>query len=330
MKPTLPVLSVVVSCTDSYPTIAATLAHLAAQSIREGIEIIVVATSRVALALPDAAVAPFWGYQVVEIGVFDSIARANAAGARYAQALVVAFTEDHCFPEPAWAAALVRAHEGPYAAVGPVVRNANPATAVSWADYLIGYGPWAYPSPSGDAPFLAGHNSSYKKAVLVEYGDRLEDMLAAETVLHLDLRARGQRLYVCAEAVSAHVNFSRLRSWLAVQVHNGRVFAAARAQSWGWGRRAFYALASPLIPLVRFARAARSLLALGRPPAELVRVLPVLAVGLILDGVGQLLGYAFGPGRSALALAHYEFRRVDHVRADERGLFSATVAGSPP
>jgi hypothetical protein len=126
------------------------------------------------------------------------------------------------------------------------------------------------------------------------------------------------------------VNFSRLRSWLAVQVHNGRVFAAARAQSWGRGRRTFYAFASPLIPLVRFARAARSLLALGRPRAEVVRVIPVLAVGLTLDGVGQLLGYALGPGPSPLALAHYEFRRVDHVRPDERGLFSVDVAGQGP
>lgn len=326
MKPTMPALSVVLACTDRYPTIAATLAHLAAQTIRERIEVIIVATSRAALELPEAAVVPFWGHDVVEIGVFDSIARANAAGARRARAPVIAFTEDHCFPEPGWAEALLQAHEGPYAAVGPVVRNANPATAVSWADYLIGYGPWAYPSASGDAPFLAGHNSSYKKTVLLDYGERLEEMLAAETVLHLDLRARGHRLYVCGDAVSAHVNFSRARSWLAVQVHNGRVFAAARAREWSVSRRAFYALASPLIPLVRFARATRSLVALGRPATELARVLAVLCVGLILDGVGQFLGYALGPGRSERALAHYEFRRVDHVRSQERELFSGLIA----
>lgn len=327
MKGATPDLSVVVACTDRYPTIATTLAHLAAQSIHDRIEVIVVAKSRADLAMPEAAVASFWGHDVVEVGVFDSIARANAAGARRARAAVVAFAEDHCFPEPLWGAALLRAHEGPYAAVGPVVRNANPATAVSWADYLIGYGPWAFPCPSGEAPFLAGHNSSYKRSVLLDYGNRLEDMLASETVLHTDLRARGQRLYVCAEARSAHVNFSRMRSWLAVQVHNGRVFAAARAHDWTLRRRAFYALASPLIPLVRFVRAAKSLLALGRPSGEIARVLPALALGLVLDGFGQFLGYAFGPGASATALAHYEFRRVDHVQPSERVLFSGTVIG---
>lgn len=322
MKPTVPALSVVLACTDRYQTIAATLEHLARQSIREQIEVLIVAASSGELELPDAAMAPFWGHKVIEVGAFDSIARANAAGVRQASAPVIAFTEDHCFPEPGWAEALVRAHEGPYAAVGPVVRNANPASAVSWADYLIGYGPWAYPGRSGDAPFLAGHNSSYKRTVLLECGDHLQDLLAAETVLHMDLRARGRRLYVCADAVSAHVNFSRARSWLAVQVHNGRVFAAARRCEWGPVRRAVYAVASPLIPVVRFVRAMRSLLALRIPAIRLVRVVPVLALGLILDGVGQLLGYALGPGDSPRALARYEFRRVDHVRPEERALFS--------
>jgi hypothetical protein len=326
MNPSVPDLSVVLACTDRYPTIAATLAHLAAQSIHERIEVVLVAKSRATLDMPTAAVEGFWGHQVVEIGTFDSIAYANAAGARHARAPVIAFSEDHCFPEHGWAAALLRAHEGPYAAVGPVVRNANPGTAVSWADYLIGYGPWAYPCPSGEAPFLAGHNSSYKRAALLDYGERLEEMLAAETVMHVDLRARGERLYVCADARSSHVNFSRVGSWLAVQIHNGRVFAATRAHDWSVAHRAFYALASPLIPPVRMARATRSLLALRRPASELARVLPVLALGLLLDGVGQLLGYAFGAGNSARALTHYEFRRIDHVRPEERALFSGVVA----
>jgi hypothetical protein len=119
------------------------------------------------------------------------------------------------------------------------------------------------------------------------------------------------------------VNFSRAGSWLRVQVHNGRVFAAARAATWGPARRAFYAVASPLIPLLRCWRAARALLLPGRPHGELARVLPVLGIGLALDGFGQMLGYASGAGRSASALAEYEFRRIDHVRPSDRSIFAA-------
>ncbi len=318
-----PELSVVLACTDSYPTIAATLERLRAQTVRDRIELVVVARSKDELAIPLAAVAGFFGSEIVEIGAFETIARANVAGVRRAHAPVVALAEDHCFPEPEWAAALLRAHEGPWAAVGPVVANANPASAVSWADYLIGYGPWADPTPSGEAELLPGHNSSYKREVLLAYGDRLEAMLASESVLHMDLRSRGERLYLSADARAAHVNFSRMASWLAVQVHNGRVFGAARARDWSLARRLFYAAASPLIPIVRCWRGARALLLPGRPRHELPRVLPALALGLALDGVGQMLGYAFGPGRSLGKLADYEFRRIDHVRPEEHRLFDS-------
>jgi hypothetical protein len=61
---------------------------------------------------------------------------------RAASAPIVVFCEDHAFPDPTWAEALIVAHRRPYAAVGPVVRNANPSTVISGADCLIGYGPW--------------------------------------------------------------------------------------------------------------------------------------------------------------------------------------------
>src|SRR5437588_133855 len=82
------------------------------------------------------------------------------------------------------AQALLAAHRGPWAAVGPVVRNANPSTSVSWADFLIGYGPWCDPAPAGDLDHLPGHNSSYKRAILLDYGSELEGLLEAESVLH--------------------------------------------------------------------------------------------------------------------------------------------------
>ena len=92
---------------------------------------------------------------------------------REASAPIVVFTEDHCFPEPEWAAALLARHAEPWAAVGPVLRNANPETTVSWADLLIAYGPWLAPGVAGPKDHLPGHNSSYKTSVLREYGDRL-------------------------------------------------------------------------------------------------------------------------------------------------------------
>src|SRR5207244_2412948 len=117
-------------------------------------------------------------------------------GIRQAKAAIVALAEDHCFPDPQWAERLIASYQGPWTAVGPAVRNANPKTAVSCADLLIGYGPWLAPSSSREAEFLPGHNTSYKRAVLLEYGNRLDSMMQAETVLHWNLRSKGHRLFM--------------------------------------------------------------------------------------------------------------------------------------
>ncbi len=325
-----PALSVVLACTGGLDSIATTVRHLAAQSIRARMELVVVGLPSQAGAPPPPGAEELGDYRFVPIHSVDSIARANAAGVRAARADVVALAEDHCFPQPGWAEALVAAHAGPWTAVGPAMVNANPGSRVSWADFVIGYGPWAEPVATGEAPFLPGHNSSYARRVLLDYGERLEEMLEAETVMHLDLGARGHRLLVCADARAAHVNFSLLGPWLRVQVHNGRVFGGTRALGWPRSRRALYCAASPLIPLVRLRRALRTVRRLSHAQPGVRRGLPLLIVGLVLDGVGQSLGYALGAGGSVSELARYEFRRVDFVRAPDRALFDPAAPAPPP
>lgn len=179
-----PALSVILATPGDFGALRRTLSHLAAQTARDALELVIVATRRDALRPDTEVLAVFPRHSLVEIGEFVSLGAANAAGVRAAMAPLVVLAEDHCFPDPEWAEQLIRAHEGPWAAVGPAVRNANPATAVSWADLFVGYGPWLEPVERRDVPFLPGHNSSYKRALLLECGDRLDALLTVETVLH--------------------------------------------------------------------------------------------------------------------------------------------------
>ena len=313
-----PALSVVIATPDTYETIRLTMRHLCSQTVRHQIEVVIVGPSEQGINLQEKELAGFWGYQVVNTGVVTSIARANAAGVRRATSPIVVLAEDHCFPEPGWAEALIAAHQGPWAVVGPVMQNANPRTSVSWGDFVINCGPWMYPLAAGPAAFLPGHNCSYKKSVLLEYGDRLEGLMEAEILLHLDLGRRGHQLYVEPRARVAHTNFALASSWFPTQFYAGRMFGASRAASWGTAKRLLYFAASPLIPVVRLWRCLRELSRPGRPQEVIPRTLPALCLGLALDGLGQMTGYLLGSGNAVERLSENEFHRFRHVPESDR------------
>lgn len=313
-----PLLSVVICTPDDYETIRITMRHLRAQTARASVELVIVGPSEQSIRPAPEDVEGFHSYQLIALGTITSIGRANAAGVRRARAPLVALAEDHCFPEPGWAAALIAAHQSPWAVVAPVFRNANPGTIVSWCDFTIGYGPWMDPAPAQCMPFLPGHNSCYKRTVLLEYGDRLEDMMEAETVLHFDLAQRGFQLRMEPQARTAHTNFALLSSWLPVQFYAGRVFGATRAANWPARKRLVFFAASPLIPIVRLVRCLREMAKPGRSGGRIAPMLPVLALGLALDGLGQMAGYLFGLGDAVASVARYEFHRFDHITAADR------------
>ena len=169
--------------------------------------------------------------------------------------------------------------------------------------------------------FLPGHNSSYKRDVLRDYGDRLEELMDSETVLHWDLRSQGHRLYLESAARVSHTNFSLWLSWIPVQYHNGRLFAGTRIRRMSLMARVVYFAGSPLIPVVRLLRITRA----KRPHGmslRLLQCLPALAIGLAVDGLGQMVGYAFGVGAAVDHVARYEFHRSRHItEQDRRRLF---------
>jgi hypothetical protein len=194
---------------------------------------------------------------------------------------------------------------------------------ISWANLLIEYSQWLEPAAAAIADHLPGHNDTYKRAVLLKYGDQLEAMLDAESILHWDLQAKGHLLYLEPKARTFHQNPSAPLFTIPLRFFAGRVFASSRARQWPLWLRLVYAGATPLIPLVRFWRIVRELRKPGRPRHLLLRVLPTLMAGLILDGAGEMIGYAFGPGNAMAKLSDMEFHRDRYLAKWERKQQSA-------
>ncbi len=301
-----PLLTVVISTRVGMSTLADTWPFLARQTIAPRMEVIVVGPAAALEADPPTPEG-FASVRAVGIENLKTLSDAYAEGARHARASIVAYTEDHVYAEPDWAEALVAAHgAGDWAAVGPVLRNANPGSMVSWADFVQGFGPWAAPAPSGEREFLPGHNTCYRRDVLLARGEGLAASLTSETVFHWDLRREGRRLWLEPRARIAHLNFGRLGPWLRGMYVHGRAFAAQRSAPWPFPRRLAFALASPLIPVVRLVRCLPNARRCRMP----LRAFPVLILGLAVDGAGQAVGTLAGEGPVREQLGEYEYERT--------------------
>ncbi len=314
-----PDLSVIIITPDRYDTIRKTVGYIQKQTVRNRIELIIIGPAEAAVVPDDSVGSSLYDCRVVEIPSIDSLGTAKAVGIRAARAPVIALIEEHVYPDSGWAEALIKAHRQPWAAVGPAVRNAKPDNLVSWADFIITYGQWMEPLDGGAVTILPGHNSSYKRDILITYGDSLGAMLEVEAMLHADLLQRDYEICTEPSAVIYHLGFSRLLPSLPVQFHIGRLFAADRAKDWPLLKRLLYTGGAPLIPLVRLFRLASQLIRAGDRRTVPFAALPLAIPGLSFSALGELTGYMLGSGDSNSKMIRHEFHRTAHLPKNEAG-----------
>jgi len=311
--PDTPAMSVVLA-TDVFDTIREVLGHLAGQTIVREMEIVLVVADADAFRVDELALAAFHSWQVVEAGQMDLVHVARASGARAARAPVVFFAETHCFPEPESLAKLLERHREPWTVVGQVICNGNPTTATSWAGMLMDYTAELEGVPGGPAAHLPSHNSSYKRQALLDLGDELGHIMETGDVLNHVLMDRGGTLYLEPASRTHHLNVSRRGAWFGERYHAGRGFAGRRAEDWSLGRRLGYALAWPLIPLVRLSRIMGAVRHAGLLQTLSLRVYPTLLLGLVIASFGECVGYLAGPGRGLEVVSAMELHRRPWLR----------------
>jgi hypothetical protein len=301
--------------TDTLATIRKTLAYFRAQTVRDRIQMVVGAPpgSDVVADAPDFA--GFADVRVVEVGATSS-RQVRMATLRAATAPIVVVGETHAFPKPDYVEKLLEAHDGPWVGVGPRVDNANPATLLSWVELFMNYGYWFEPA-RGVAPDIPGHNSAYKRSVLVELGDSLERVFGHGTSLHPQLRSRGHQLYVEPAACVEHLNPSVWTPYFGLAFQSGRLYGVLRRADFSRTRRLVYIAGSPLIPAVRLVRilglAWRSSRGRGRLPGLALALTPML----VANAIGETIGYITGTARTA-GLVDAELHRTHYLRPGER------------
>jgi hypothetical protein len=303
----------VILVTDRYETIARVMKRLGAQTVADEIEVVIVAASKEDIDLDESIVSRLAAVVVAEAGSIEPMAPARAAGVRAATAPVVFLGETHSFPEPEFAAALLRAHDQPWDIVVPGLQNGNPDGVWSWAAFLMDYGQWSAELPPGEIGGGPTWNASYKRVVLLELNGVLERALASGDELPLTLRARGRRAYFEPAARIGHINVGR-RGWMDERYLSGLMVGSHRKGLWSLGRRLLYVCASPLIPVVILSRIARPMTVLRRR-GDLPRgIRSALVIGAVVRTAGEIVGYLAGATPAARdRMEHYELHKMRYA-----------------
>ena len=295
MSASAPQLSVVLTTRCDTQSLRLVLRCLRAQTVAPSLECIVVAHPDAGLHLSESELAGLHEGKILNVAAATSEGGGKAAGVAAARAAFIAFTEDHCYPHSTWAEALLRAHHaGDYAAVGPVVGNANWQSNVGWGGFLLFYAPFLAAPPDAQVEHLPGNQSCYRREVLLGYGERLAELLECESLLHWDLRRRGFRLRQEPAARVYHLNYARISPLLEEAHWASRAFAAQRASGWGVGKKAVYALGCPLLPAIRLRRILADVRRAALASSLVWRALPALGLALCASAAGEMLGYARG------------------------------------
>jgi hypothetical protein len=316
-QPNEPALSAIVVIPDSYDTLRTTMSYLHKQTVADQIEIVFVIPSVPKIEIDRSELSCFHSWQVVEIDSIPSIAGGFVTGIRQAHAPVIALTEDHAFPDANWAETFITAHKQHWAVVGPCMRNCNPDNILSWADFYQAYGEYSPPLSSGPVRHLPGHNSSYKRDILLEFGNRLEELMEAESVLHRHLKAKGYELLLEPKTCTSHLNFTSWSTWIPVKYYTGRQFAATWSITWSWPRRLLFTLASPLFPFIRFWYIQKEIRR-TQSTLFLIRIAPSLLGGLLFEGLGHMVSYLPRKGDHRDKVMKYEFNRVNQIKPTKR------------
>jgi hypothetical protein len=310
-----PELSVVL-VTDRYETIRTVVERFHAQTARERIELVIVIPRRERVQLDAPELQGFAAVLRVETDSVVPIGAARAAGVRKASAQVVFLGETHAFPVPTCAEVLIEAHRGPWVAVVPLIKNANPSGALSWAGLMLDYGRW-FAGPRREIDLPPAYNLAYKRAVLLERAERLPELLEPGSALAAELRAGGHCFLLEPGAQIEHLNVAVGRHWLRERFLVGRLVASRRAAQWSRGRRLVYCAGAPVLPLVLLVRLLRHG---GRPRPKPPRLFyPALGLGASAWALGELAGYALGAGeRMQQDIAEYELHKSAYVSGSSR------------
>lgn len=293
-----PAVSVVIAVTRADPVLADCLAALEASAGAIPIEILLADGSPEGVptsAYPDAE-----RVTLVRAEGRRSLPFLRGAAMARATARLIAVIDPYCLVSREWIPNVVRLHhERPEPVVGgPVELDATHfPTLASWTGYLFEYWEFAPPVSEGPTPVLSGNNLVYKREVLGTTRT-LEREGFWKAFVNARLQAAGARFWMSPALAVRLRKAVPLGRFLASRFHHGRSYAAMRVSGDARWLRMVRAVTAPALPFLFLLRQAQHLWRRPQVRRRFLATLPVMAVAQTIWALGELVGYALGPGKS--------------------------------
>ncbi len=298
-----PTLSVVVVSFNRASLLERCLMALERQTVRDGIEVLVVEGPSAGQGGTDDLKRRFPWMRWVSERQGQTVPQLRSLGIAQSRGEVVALLEDDCVAPEAWCYALLNAHRAPCGAIGGAIEPGGYGRVFDWAMYFFEYARFMQPVPAGPTHSLPGTNVSYKRAALAELAQEwaeAAEMCAGfyEVFVHRALNQRGYSLGLDPALVVYNVNSWAPSEVLVSRFHHGRSFAAMRVAKRPFRARMPFLAIAMLLPLIQVIRIMKEVLARRRHIWKAGLALPWILLLSVSWSFGEFAGYLLGPGES--------------------------------
>jgi hypothetical protein len=281
---------------NGLPFIGDSLESLDQQSCRDEIEIILV--DRCGDSVRDFVGQRYPSVKLIKASPETTIPKLRALAFRETSGDIVAVLEDHCIVESDWARCMIEAHQSEYSVIGGSIENTACDKLIDWASFFCEYSQATKPLPEGEVNILPGNNVSYKRQIIEHFRDVI-DAGVWDFTLHEHIKNAGISLYSIPSITVYHKMSASLGWFISQKFHLARSFAGMRFTNSSGFQRVLYGAGSVLLPVILAKRIVTCVWKKGKNRRELFLSLPFLLLLLVSWGIGEFVGYIFGPGISS-------------------------------
>lgn len=288
-----PLVSIVIPCYNSERYIEKCLWSLVLQETSIPYEIIVVDSSKD--STPLIIEQKFPSVKLIRRTQRTLPGEGRNIGVAAASGDIIAFIDSDCIASKNWLESAVNKVSETYPVVGGSVRNANPQTLISIADYILAFNEFLPSMPGRKTTFMPTCNLFCQKKAFDEIGGFRADLLAGEDTLFNYEMAKKYRLLFNPEIKISHHNRDNFRNFYRHHYNFGGYSALLRKKIKLPGHIfAKYPLLALLVPFARTIRISQRMIRWNwKMLPQFVMALPLVFVGVAVWSWG-FIKEAFG------------------------------------